>query len=130
MGITPESYAVELEFAESQDDPFEAILELRARVAALDEERESIIKTAENMGGRRPESALDAMNAAVNALVEMGRRKADHQARADKAEARVAELQAEIDKVKVWVREGRAVGGVRVARAMYAWVDQSGEVGS
>ena len=33
---TPEAYVVQCEFAESQEDPFEAILELRARVEELE----------------------------------------------------------------------------------------------
>ncbi len=39
MASSPESYAVEREFAESMEDPFEAILKLRARVAELEDER-------------------------------------------------------------------------------------------
>lgn len=70
---------------------------LKARVEEFEAERESIISTAENMGGRRPSSASDAMDAAISALWEMGRRKADHETRADKAETRVAELQ-ELDR--------------------------------
>jgi len=36
MASSPESYAVEREFAESMEDPFEAIIELRAKVEYLE----------------------------------------------------------------------------------------------
>lgn len=58
MAISPESYVVEREFAESMVDPFEAIIELRARVTDLEA---TLAKSSERWDGPETDNFIEGV---------------------------------------------------------------------
>lgn len=68
MASSPESYEVEREFAESFDDPFEAIIELRTRVAELEEAARVVLAASGWEAESRAKGELSVVIAGVEQL--------------------------------------------------------------